>query len=196
MLTVRIPTVPSKGAITRMRSSRAQDSASCASTTDTLAVLSSTTRWAIKLCATNSWLRLRLARAICTCASDWRTSARCNTSSSCTTTSPLRMRPPSVKPSVIMRPDTSGRIMTFWRLRNVPIDCASSCSLVTSTLATSTPAGPPGPPAGRAADAPAAGAPSVPEACEPVISVGPLGLFWYQYAAPDAAAMPATAITE
>ena len=172
---LRIPAVPSNGASTRMRSQRAQDSAICASTTCTLAEASSSTRWATKFCATSSWLRFKLARAIDTCASAWRTSARCSTSSSCTSTSPFLTRAPSLKPMVCTRPATSGRSITFWRERRLPTVCASSCSRVTSTLATSTPAGPPGPRPPPAADAVPAGAEAALAA--PDISCGPWGLF-------------------
>ena len=53
-LTLRIPTMPSNGARMAMRDHRAQASANWASATCRLAPLSSSTRWATKLCATSS----------------------------------------------------------------------------------------------------------------------------------------------
>ena len=192
MFTLRMPTVPSNGARIAMRERRAQESASCASATCKLAAVSSSTRCATKFCATSSWLRFRLAWAIDTWARACLISARCKTSSSCTSTWPLRTRWPSVKPSCLTRPGTSGRSITLWRERRLPTDCASSCRAMRSTFATSTPAG-------RGAEAAAAGPEAAcagPAAALDVapISCGPLGLDWYHQAAPEAAAMPTTAV--
>ena len=80
--------------------------------------------------------------------------------------------------------------MTLCRDRNDPTDCASSRKVARSTLATSTPAA-------RGAELAAAGDTATEDAPESApIARGPVALFWYHHAAPDAAAMPITATTE
>ena len=50
-----------------------------------------------------------------TWACAWLSSARCSTSSSCTSNWPLRTRAPSAKAICDTRPATSGRSITLWR---------------------------------------------------------------------------------
>ena len=191
-LMLRMPTVPSKGAMIAMRDKRAHESANWASVTCRLAALSSSTRWATKFWATSSWLRLKLASAIDTCALACLISARCRVSSNCTSNWPLRTTAPSEKPISRTRPGTSGRIITLWRERSEPTDCASSRKLTRSTLATSTPAA-----LGAEAEAAGPDAPTEGGAAPlAVISLGPWGFDWYHHAAPEAAAIPSTATTE
>ncbi|UUZ66122.1 hypothetical protein LP417_28885 [Polaromonas sp. P1-6] len=95
-----------------------------------------------------------------------------------------------------MRPLTSGRSTTLRRERKLPTACMSSMSRVTSTLATSTDGGlPPGMPlAAPCLGAPAGDSPD--KAFEDASATPSLALgFWYHHAAPEAAAIPATAIT-
>ena len=174
-LMLRMPTTPLKGATMRMRSKRAHDKLTCASETCKLAALSSKTLWATKFCDTKSWLRLWLALAIESCASDCCTSARCKVSSSCTSTWPTFTRAPSPNPNDKIRPATSGRIITFWRERKVPTASASSRNNIFLTLTNSTPTAlPPAPPG-------------------TVIPMEDLLAFWYHQATVDAVRMPATA---
>ena len=110
-----------------------------------------------------------LARATDTWACAWLSSAFCSTSSSCTSNWPLRTRAPSANAICTTRPATSGRSITLWRDLSVPTACASSCKLVTATLATSTPGArgaPPGPaaPTGPAPPGPAEPGPGAPAA--------------------------------
>src|SRR3990167_257718 len=144
---LRRPTVPSNGAVMRMRCRRACASATWASATCRLAWLSSSTRCATKFSATSSWLRLKLARAIESWAWAWLSSARCSTSSSCTSNWPRRTRAPSAKAICATRPLTSGRSVTLWRERSVPTAWASSWMRKALTRVTSTPGMPAAPPA-------------------------------------------------
>ena len=180
-----------------MRDQRAQASATWASATCRLAPLSSSTRWATKLCATSSWLRLRLAWAIDTWACACLISACCKMSSSCTSTWPLRTRRAVGKADArFTRPATSGRNITLWRERKVPTDCASSCRRARSALTTSTPAarGRPAPPGAGAASRRAGTRRA--RSSPPLISIGPCGRDWYHHAPADAGAIPTTATTE
>ena len=141
--------MPSKGATMRMRASCALDSATWASATSSAAALWSTALWLTKFSATSSRLRCRLVRAMLACASDCFSCACCSVSSSCTSNWPRLTRWPSPKPSAATRPLTSGRSTTPWRDCSEPTACASSASVMASTLPTSTLTGPPGRAAAR-----------------------------------------------
>ena len=190
MLTLRMPATPSNGATMRNRAAVARARASLACATCKLAELSSTERRLMKFCATSSWLRMWLASAIDSSARACCCWANGNWSSSCTISWPRRTFWPSRKLICVTRPLTSGRSMTLWRERKLPTAWASSASRTTSTRPIST-AG------GRAAPltAPAAGVAAPREPLTTAASLaGGAGRFWYHQAAPDAAAMPSTAI--
>ena len=151
MFTLRKPVTPSNGASTRMRTSWAWARATWAKATSSAAAFWSTALWLTKFCASRSRLRCRLVRAMLACASAWRNWACCRVSSSCTSNCPRCTRWPSAKPSLTMRPLTSGRIITPWLERSDPTAVVSFSRRMRVTLPASTttgpawPAGPPGP---------------------------------------------------